>query len=161
MLQLVMEKSFLAGLLTLVLMVGTAPGPMAHISLADDVCAIAVAKGVKASLLRLDSDTLVFILYGPWEIYGYQVVEDGWLVFIAAGPHSPEPCDSGAGGNCSVQLPGGAGGSRRSWDLVEDPYEMASKMIAHIDERRAALGLDKKKERVLMDMSDRQALDAA
>jgi carbon-monoxide dehydrogenase catalytic subunit len=34
-------------------------------------------------------------------------------------------------------------------------------MIAHIDKKRAALGLDKGKERVLMDMADRQALDVA
>ncbi len=47
------------------------------------------------------------------------------------------------------------------WDLVEDPYEMAHKMIAHIDKKRKALGLDKAKERVLMDMADRQKLDAA
>ncbi|MBU4605600.1 MAG: carbon monoxide dehydrogenase, partial [Proteobacteria bacterium] len=47
------------------------------------------------------------------------------------------------------------------WDLEEDPYEHAKKMIAHIDKKRAALGLDKKKERVLMDMADRQKLDAA
>jgi len=47
------------------------------------------------------------------------------------------------------------------WDLVEDPYEAAHKMIAHIDKKRRALGLDKGKERVLMDMADRQKLDAA
>ena len=47
------------------------------------------------------------------------------------------------------------------WDLVEDPYEHAHKMIAHIDKKRKALGLDKSKERVLMDMADRQKLDAA
>jgi len=47
------------------------------------------------------------------------------------------------------------------WDLVEDPYEMAAKMIKHIDTKRKALGLDKAKERVLMDMADRQKLDAA
>jgi len=47
------------------------------------------------------------------------------------------------------------------WDLVEDPYEMAHRMIAHIDKKRKALGLDKAKERVLMDMADRQKLDAA
>lgn len=48
-----------------------------------------------------------------------------------------------------------------SWDVELDPYKMAAKMIAHIDAKRAALGLDKAKERVLMDMADRQALDAA
>ena len=47
------------------------------------------------------------------------------------------------------------------WDLVVDPYEHAKKMIAHIDKKRKALGLDKAKERVLMDMADRQKLDAA
>ncbi len=47
------------------------------------------------------------------------------------------------------------------WDLVVDPYEHAAKMIAHIDKKRKALGIDKARERVLMDMSDRQKLDAA
>ncbi|MFH1034617.1 MAG: anaerobic carbon-monoxide dehydrogenase catalytic subunit [Pseudomonadota bacterium] len=47
------------------------------------------------------------------------------------------------------------------WDMIEDPMEMARKMIAHIDKKRKALGLDKAKERVLMDMADRQKLDAA
>ena len=47
------------------------------------------------------------------------------------------------------------------WDLVEDPYEMARKMIAHIDKKRKALGIDKARDRVLMDMADRQKLDAA
>ncbi len=46
------------------------------------------------------------------------------------------------------------------WDLVEDPYEMAHKMIAHIDAKRKALGIDKARERVLMDMADRQKLAA-
>mgnify|MGYP006278055863 CR=1 FL=1 len=47
------------------------------------------------------------------------------------------------------------------WDLVVDPIEHAQKMIAHIDKKRKALGLDKARERVLMDMADRQKLDAA
>ena len=47
------------------------------------------------------------------------------------------------------------------WDVEVDPYEHARKMIAHIDKKRKALGLDKAKERVLMDMADRMALDAA
>ena len=46
------------------------------------------------------------------------------------------------------------------WDLVVDPIEHARKMIAHIDKKRKALGIDKARERVLMDMSDRQALEA-
>jgi carbon-monoxide dehydrogenase catalytic subunit len=38
---------------------------------------------------------------------------------------------------------------------------MARLMIAHIDKKRQALGLDRDKERVLMDMSDRRAIEAA
>jgi anaerobic carbon-monoxide dehydrogenase catalytic subunit len=47
------------------------------------------------------------------------------------------------------------------WDIIGDPYEHARKMIAHIDAKRKALGIDKARERVLMDMADRQKLDAA
>jgi carbon-monoxide dehydrogenase catalytic subunit len=32
-------------------------------------------------------------------------------------------------------------------------------MIDHIDKKRKALGIDKARERVLMDMADRQALE--
>lgn len=46
------------------------------------------------------------------------------------------------------------------WDFVVDPHEMARRMIAHIDKKRKALGIDKARERVLMDMADRQALSA-
>jgi len=56
------------------------------------------------------------------------------------------------------ELEGIVGGK---WDLVEDPYEHAQKMIAHIDKKRKALGIDKARERVLMDMADRRSLDAA
>jgi carbon-monoxide dehydrogenase catalytic subunit len=38
---------------------------------------------------------------------------------------------------------------------------MAQLMIAHIDKKRRALGIDKAQDRVLMDMADRQKLDAA
>ncbi|RJO65395.1 MAG: anaerobic carbon-monoxide dehydrogenase catalytic subunit [Myxococcales bacterium] len=44
------------------------------------------------------------------------------------------------------------------WDFVVDPVEAARKMIAHIDSKRKALGLDKKKERVLHDMASRREL---
>jgi len=46
------------------------------------------------------------------------------------------------------------------WDFAIDPYEMAQKMIAHIDKKRAALGIDKARERVLMDMADRRSMGA-
>jgi len=46
------------------------------------------------------------------------------------------------------------------WDFVADPLEMAHKMIAHIDAKRKALGIDKARERVLYDMAMRRELDA-
>jgi len=47
------------------------------------------------------------------------------------------------------------------WGFTVDPYEMARMMIEHIDKKRKALGIDKARERVLMDMADRQKLEAA
>ena len=47
------------------------------------------------------------------------------------------------------------------WGFATDPYEMARMMIAHIDKKRKALGIDKSRERVLMDMSDRRDINAA
>jgi carbon-monoxide dehydrogenase catalytic subunit len=46
------------------------------------------------------------------------------------------------------------------WDLEPDPIKHARKMIDHIDKKRKALGIDKARERVLMDMADRQKLEA-
>ncbi|MCF8095027.1 MAG: hypothetical protein K9J79_06650, partial [Desulfobacteraceae bacterium] len=46
------------------------------------------------------------------------------------------------------------------WDYEPDPIRHAHKMIAHIDAKRKVLGIDKARERVLMDMADRQQLEA-
>ncbi|MBW1649601.1 MAG: anaerobic carbon-monoxide dehydrogenase catalytic subunit [Deltaproteobacteria bacterium] len=46
------------------------------------------------------------------------------------------------------------------WDVEADPIKHAQLMIAHIDKKRKDLGIDKARERVLMDMAARQALDA-
>ena len=46
------------------------------------------------------------------------------------------------------------------WDVADDPIEMAKKMIAHIDKKRKALGIDKARERVLYDMAMRRELEA-
>ncbi|MCP4542270.1 MAG: anaerobic carbon-monoxide dehydrogenase catalytic subunit [Chloroflexi bacterium] len=46
------------------------------------------------------------------------------------------------------------------WDIEPDPLKHAQLMIAHIDKKRKELGIDKARERVLMDMADRQALEA-
>jgi carbon-monoxide dehydrogenase catalytic subunit len=47
------------------------------------------------------------------------------------------------------------------WDFEPDPELAAKKMIAHIDKKRQALGIDKARERVLMDMDMRRTMDAA
>jgi carbon-monoxide dehydrogenase catalytic subunit len=44
------------------------------------------------------------------------------------------------------------------WDFEPDPMKMAQKMIAHIDAKRKALGIDKARERVLYDMAMRREL---
>jgi len=47
------------------------------------------------------------------------------------------------------------------WDVADGPNEFANKMIDHINQKRAALGLDKKKERILFDMAMRRELDTS
>jgi carbon-monoxide dehydrogenase catalytic subunit len=47
------------------------------------------------------------------------------------------------------------------WDCEPDPIKHAHKMIAHIDKKRKELGIDKARERILMDMADRQKLESA
>jgi carbon-monoxide dehydrogenase catalytic subunit len=44
------------------------------------------------------------------------------------------------------------------WAVEPDPIKHAHLMIAHIDKKRKELGIDRARERVLMDMKDRQAL---
>ncbi len=46
------------------------------------------------------------------------------------------------------------------WGFAVEPQEIARLMIEHIDKKRKALGIDKARERVLMDMASRQALEA-
>lgn len=46
------------------------------------------------------------------------------------------------------------------WGFEPDPIAAAESMIAHIDQKRKALGLDRERERVLFDMAMRRELDA-
>ncbi len=46
------------------------------------------------------------------------------------------------------------------WGTGTDPIEIAQMMIAHIDKKRKQLGIDKARERTLVDMSDRRELTA-
>ncbi|OGO18523.1 MAG: carbon-monoxide dehydrogenase catalytic subunit [Chloroflexi bacterium RBG_16_50_11] len=45
------------------------------------------------------------------------------------------------------------------WDFQPDPVKAAQLMIAHIDSKRKALGIDKARERVLYDMAMRRELE--
>lgn len=45
------------------------------------------------------------------------------------------------------------------WGFEPDPVKGAQRMIAHIDKKRKALGIDKARERVLFDMAMRRAIE--
>jgi len=45
------------------------------------------------------------------------------------------------------------------WDIEIDPVEHAKKMIAHIDRKHAALGIDKTRERIMVDMATRRSME--
>ncbi|MBU2551295.1 MAG: anaerobic carbon-monoxide dehydrogenase catalytic subunit [Proteobacteria bacterium] len=47
------------------------------------------------------------------------------------------------------------------WGFAREPDEMARMIIEHIDKKRKALGLDRSRERLLVDMADRRALESA
>ena len=47
------------------------------------------------------------------------------------------------------------------WDLEVDPIKHAQKMIAHIDKKRKELGIDKARDRILVDMAARRSIEAA
>ncbi|MCK9363038.1 MAG: anaerobic carbon-monoxide dehydrogenase catalytic subunit [Syntrophales bacterium] len=50
---------------------------------------------------------------------------------------------------------------KATWGFEPDPLKAAQLMIAHIDKKRAALGIDKARERVLFDMAKRRDIEAA
>jgi carbon-monoxide dehydrogenase catalytic subunit len=83
-----------------------------------------------------------FVSSGVYTVFGYTFPTSGAPVFQDYLFHEME------------KLYGGM------WDFEADPIKHAWKMIDHIDKKRKALGIDKARERVLMDMSDRQALEA-
>jgi carbon-monoxide dehydrogenase catalytic subunit len=47
------------------------------------------------------------------------------------------------------------------WAFEPDPVKAARMMIEHIDKQRKALGIDKARERILLDMAKRRELEAA
>jgi len=82
-----------------------------------------------------------FVTSGVYTVFGYHMPLEGAPVFKDY---------------LYKELEGIYGGM---WDCEPDPIKHAHKMIAHIDKKRKALGIDKARERILMDMADRQALE--
>jgi len=83
-----------------------------------------------------------FVTSGVYTVFGYMLPTSGAPVF-----HD----------YMSKELENIYGGM---WDVEADPIKHAHMMIAHIDKKRKELGIDRARERVLMDMADRQALQA-
>ena len=86
---------------------------------------------------------------------GHYFVTSG--VYTVFGGHLPTSGAPVFHDYISKELEGIYGGK---WDVEPDPIKHAQMMIAHIDKKRAALGIDKARERVMMDMASRQALEA-
>jgi carbon-monoxide dehydrogenase catalytic subunit len=83
-----------------------------------------------------------FVTSGVYTVFGYHMPLDGAPVFK---DYLYEELEKVYGG---------------MWDCEPDPIKHAHKMIAHIDKKRKALGIDKARERVLMDMADRREMEA-
>lgn len=83
-----------------------------------------------------------FVSSGVYTVFGYHMPLEGAPVFK---DHLYREMENIYGGK---------------WDCEPDPIKHAHKMIAHIDKKRKELGIDKARDRVLMDMADRQKLEA-
>ncbi len=81
-----------------------------------------------------------FVTSGVYTVFGYHLPLEGAPVFKN---HLYKDMETIYGG---------------MWDCEPDPIKHAHKMIAHIDKKRKELGIDKARDRVLMDMADRQKL---
>jgi carbon-monoxide dehydrogenase catalytic subunit len=85
---------------------------------------------------------------------GHYFVASG--VYTVFGLHLPGPAPRCSTTTCPRRWKSSTAASG-IWKPI--PSSMPSMMIAHIDKKRKELGIDKARERVLMDMADRQALE--
>ena len=83
-----------------------------------------------------------FVTSGVYTVFGYHMPLDGAPVFR---DYLYKEFENIYGG---------------MWDCEPDPIKHAHKMIAHIDKKRKELGIDKARDRVLMDMADRREMEA-
>jgi carbon-monoxide dehydrogenase catalytic subunit len=112
--------------------------------LGDDICDVPVA----GSAPEWMSEKAIaighyFVSSGVYTVFGYHMPLDGAPVFK---DYLYKELENIYGG---------------MWDCEPDPVKHAHKMIAHIDKKRKELGIDKARERVLMDMDDRQKMEAS
>ncbi|MBU1171648.1 MAG: anaerobic carbon-monoxide dehydrogenase catalytic subunit [Proteobacteria bacterium] len=110
--------------------------------LGKDICDLPVAGSAPEWMSeKAISIGQYFVASGVYTVFGYSLPVEGAPVFKN---HLYKDHEKLYGG---------------MWDCEEDPIKHAQKMIAHIDKKRKELGIDKARERVLMDMADRQAID--
>ena len=84
----------------------------------------------------------------------YFVASGVYTVFGTTFPYTPETKWA------DLLFKGLADQGLGTWGFAEDPAEMAKMMLARIDDRRKALGIDKARERKLMTMEDRRQIEA-
>lgn len=109
--------------------------------LGDDICDLPVAGSAPEWMSeKAIAIGQYFVASGVYTVFGYHMPLEGAPVFK---DHLYKEMEEIYGG---------------MWDCEPDPIKHAHKMIAHIDKKRKELGIDKARERVLMDMADRQAL---
>ncbi len=110
--------------------------------LGDDLCDIPAAGSAPEWMSeKAIAIGQYFVSSGVYTVFGYHMPLDGAPVFKK---YLYEEMEDIYGG---------------MWDCEPDPIKHAHKMIAHIDKKRKELGIDKARDRVLMDMADRQALE--
>jgi len=120
---------------------------------------IAAAEAVKAGGLKDISDVPVAGSAPEWmsekaiSIGHYFVASGVYTVFGATFPTSGAPEFQKYLFEDFEKMYGGM------WDFEPDPIKHAQKMIAHIDKKRKDLGIDKARERFLMDVAARQEIE--
>ena len=120
---------------------------------------LAAAEAVKAGGLKDISDVPVAGSAPEWmsekaiSIGHYFVASGVYTVFGATFPTSGAPEFQKYLFEDFEKMYGGM------WDFEPDPIKHAQKMIAHIDKKRKDLGIDKARERFLMDVAARQEIE--
>ena len=131
--------------------------PILHMGTSIDSCRILLATSAIVQEAKLDDiSDLPFCIASPDGMneksitIGQCFVSSGFYTIFSGLQPTIEESDSLSG-----DMERTYGGM---WDFASDPINMAQKMIAHIDKKRKALGIDKARDRVLYDMAMRREL---